>query len=395
MVLVRARMHPRGLGLNAQRKVFVLRKSGGPGGKKLSWEKIAPQVKNLKNKTPGWKVCRDAYNKMNSKEAKVEDNYSNCGRDAVLTKSLRTWLVSRLLVLRKSTECTSGDLARELAKKKGVVVEASTVRRALNLEGYKHLSRSKKPKYSKEQREERVAFAKMILAWCKKDFEASLNLCLDGVVFTIPPSAETARENYCHSDCQKVWRKPGETALTELDGFDRYKNQVPDSRIIPLWGGLASGGFAPVLWHPRRKTDTAEWSEAIKDGALLTALRAVNPRKRAGPWKILCDNETFLRAGACLKLYEKLRIELLKLPAKSPDLNPVEKMWGWARKRLRGMDLADLAAHRPVLGKFAYKDRIKRLLKTAKAQTVAKNFMGNLRTVAARVVNAKGAAVRG
>lgn len=88
-------------------------------------------------------------------------------------------------------------------------------------------------------------------------------------------------------------------------------------------------------------------------------------------------------------------IQLWKLPAKSPDLNPIEKMWGWARKRLRAMDLADLVARRPVLGKTAYKSRIRRLLATQRAQRVAKAFASNLRTVAVRVKAKKGAAVRG
>ena len=62
---------------------------------------------------------------------------------------------------------------------------------------------------------------------------------------------------------------------------------------------------------------------------------------------------------------------------------------------MRAMDLADLVARRPVLGKTAYKARIKKLLKSQRAQKVAKNFASNLRTVAARVVKKKGAAVRG
>ncbi len=144
-----------------------------------------------------------------------------------------------------------------------------------------------------------------------------------------------------------------------------------------------------------RKTNSDEWATALRAGALTTALRACNPGKTSGPWTILCDNEKFLRASACRALYHRQNIQLWKLPARSPDLNPIEKMWGWARKQLRAMDLADLVARRPVLGKTAYKARIKKLLKSPRAQKVAKNFASNLRTVAARVVKKQGAAVRG
>ena len=72
--------------------------------------------------------------------------------------------------------------------------------------------------------------------------------------------------------------------------------------------------------------------------------------------------------------------------AKSPDLNPVEKFWGWARKKLHKMDLADLRAGRIDPGRIAYKERIKRLLIAANAQQEARNCHGNLRSVAKKIV---------
>ena len=72
----------------------------------------------------------------------------------MLTKSLRKWLVRRLLVLRKSQECTS--TTSQSAKHQNVTLEPSTIRKALAREGYFWLVRSKKPKYSKEQRADRL-----------------------------------------------------------------------------------------------------------------------------------------------------------------------------------------------------------------------------------------------
>ena len=67
------------------------------------------------------------------------------------------------------------------------------------------------------------------------------------------------------------------------------------------------------------------------------------------------------------------------IASKSPDLNPVEKFWGWARKRLHKMDLVDISAGRVVPGQTAYKERIRRLLASPIAQQKARNFYGNLR----------------
>ena len=69
-------------------------------------------------------------------------------------------------------------------------------------------------------------------------------------------------------------------------------------------------------------------------GTLVAACKRVRPGKNRGPWKVLCDNESFLRAVPSMAAYRRKNIEFIKLPTKSPDFNPVEKMWGWARKKL-------------------------------------------------------------
>ena len=45
--------------------------------------------------------------------------------------------------------------------------------------------------------------------------------------------------------------------------------------------------------------------------------------------------------------------------ASSPDLNPVEKMWGWLQRRIRQKDREDLRKRRPPIGKVAFRARIR------------------------------------
>jgi hypothetical protein len=86
---------------------------------------------------------------------------------------------------------------------------------------------------------------------------------------------------------------------------------------------------------------------------------------------------------------------LWHIPARSPDLNPVERFWGWVRKQLRAMDLADLKAKRPPVQKTALKARVRALLRTVKARNVAKNHLQSLHKTCREVVKKKGAATRG
>ena len=86
------------------------------------------------------------------------------------------------------------------------------------------------------------------------------------------------------------------------------------------------------------------------------------------------------------------KIMLMKLPPRPPDLNPVERFWGWLRKALLRMDLTDLQEKRPVPGKLAYKERIRRLLKTKRAQTAAANYARSWHGVCKLGVKNKGGA---
>ncbi len=77
---------------------------------------------------------------------------------------------------------------------------------------------------------------------------------------------------------------------------------------------------------------------------------------------------------------------------KSPDLNPIESFWGWLRQAMRRLDLEDIRKKRPALGKTAWTQRLKRVLKTKTAQTVAKNKFANFKKVCKLVYKKKGAA---
>ena len=61
----------------------------------------------------------------------------------------------------------------------------------------------------------------------------------------------------------------------------------------------------------------------------------------------------------------------------------------------RELTCADAVSNRPVLGKTAYRERVRRVLKSQKARTVAKNCALGLRKVCKHVVESGGIATRG
>ena len=178
-------------------------------------------------------------------------------------------------------------------------------------------------------------------------------------------------------------------------GNDPLGKPVLLSRAVPLWGGVSAGGFSIVLFHQSKKVSTPDWVKAVGTGKLSKAITSLSPVKPAGPWWVLCDNEKFLTAKPTQKAYRDAGVNLWQIPPRSPDLRPVEKFGSWLRRKLRALDLKDVVAKRPVLGKMAYKGRVRSVCSSQQAQRVAKACARGLRRVCQEVVRNKGAATRG
>ena len=169
---------------------------------------------------------------------------------------------------------------------------------------------------------------------------------------------------------------------------------LPLSRAVPLWGGISFEGFSVIAFHPKKKIHVDEWVNAVKAGKLTGAIKAGHSLRKRGPWRVLCDNEGFMKAAESKKAHREAKVNLWHIPARSPDLNPIEKFWAWLRKALRRKDLADLVAGRPPLGKMAYRQRIQRMCRSAKAKQVSGNLCKGLRKVCKEVWQKNGAFAR-
>eukprot|EP00973_Karenia_brevis_P032482 4479599-Karenia_brevis.AAC.1 len=84
-------------------------------------------------------------------------------------------------------------------------------------------------------------------------------LSIDGTVLTVPPNDPTDRHNHCHHLASHMWRKKSERASPELAGHDPFSGQIPLGRALPLWGGIAVGGYSNLAYHKSKKMTVEEW----------------------------------------------------------------------------------------------------------------------------------------
>ena len=264
------------------------------------------------------------------------------------------------------------------------------MRKVLRKHGYHWLPRAQKRKYTAKHKLERLRFAEAVLRLTKAQLREKLSFAMDGVILSVPPKNPTDRHNYIAQGETHMWRRRGEAYTEGLAGQNPYLQQVPLDRVVPLWGGLSAGGFAVVTCHTARKLSAAEWCRIVRAGHLKRAIQALRPSKKHGPWKVLCDNEKFLHTAASRSAMAAEGISAWRMPASSPDLNPVEKMWGWLRRRIRQKDREDLRKRRPPIGKVAFRARIRAILASKTAQDVAARIAGGFRKTCRDVVARKG-----
>lgn len=383
-------IHPKGFEFREERRLYLLRTVD-----KLPYSQCRLEVVNRIGGHPSKQHCVDTVKKFSVSRGQVVSKYKNCGRFAYkVAPEDRKFLIQCLLKLRRKCICTSSVLQRELARERNVTISLSYIRKILNDKGYYWLSRSKKPKYSPADKLLRLGFSEIVIDMSEEELLQYLALCLDGVVLTTPPEDTHQRQNYCRQGETHLFRKTSEAACEELQGcLGKYASQVPKHRQVPLWGGIGPGGFAVVLWHPDRKVDSEEWvTYAVESGKLVAACKRARPDRTRGPWHVIADNESFLKKSA--PAHRRVNVNLWHIPPRSPDLNPVEKFWSWLRRKLRAMDLADLMARRPPVGKTELKARVRALTSTDECKRVAHNCVKGLRKVCLEVRHNKGGASR-
>ena len=385
--------HPHGFSFTMERKIALLRDVPSKEGRKRTWGEIADQVTNLQGHTPRPRHVANTYRGFNPRLGRRRLNYHRCGRRPhPNAKEIVSFLIKKLRELRCKTVCTSTVLQRHLAKEKGVQLSDSWIRKKLASRGYRWRPKRQKRKYTPDQRKARKAFAEEVLAMSGPRLRQRLAFAMDGVILAIPPSEHAERMNFCKYGDEYMWRKASESFSPSLAGHADYGNQVPLSRAVPMWGGCSEDGFAIVAFHPRKKLASGDWAQVVGRGDLTKAIKAVNPERAAGPWSVLCDNESFLRGRPANIAHKAANVKLWRMPPHSPDLNPIERFWSWLRKKLRAMDLKDAVANKPILGKTALRARIRRLVQSKKAQSVAANQAKIMKRVCREVLKKKGAA---
>ncbi|KAF0708485.1 hypothetical protein AaE_013194 [Aphanomyces astaci] len=186
-------------------------------------------------------------------------------------------------------------------------VKHTTVLRVLQMSKFaKYIKRRSGPRLTPQHKKDRVEFAARYLN--------QLDV-MKTTMFT-----DEKKFNLDGPDgCQYYWHDLREEVET-------YSKRVAGGGSVMVWGGMSFHNKSKLAFLEGRQ-DSAKYQDTLR-GYLLPAMRALCGLTPNGEAIFQQDNASIHRSRSTMAWLEEMPWTTMTWPAKSPDLNPIENVWG-------------------------------------------------------------------
>ncbi|KAL6740914.1 hypothetical protein Aduo_014222 [Ancylostoma duodenale] len=211
---------------------------------------------------------------------------------------------------RQNSSTTSNEIAKAL-KIRNICISPSQIRRYRSRLGFKRTTTKYCHTIREQNKVTRLLFAQEMI-----DLNESFYDCVFTDECTIQIDCTT---RFCF--------------IQEGDQFARLRNRAKHPSKVHVWGGISARGATQLVIIPGSTRINSEYYCRILKQAYLPFLSA----KYGGCARLVQDNAPAHTSGFTKTKLKEWAVDVLQWPAESPDLNPIELVWGNMKNAIRSL----------------------------------------------------------